>query len=191
MSSALEQREEALRHLVATEHTKRQELESAIGQLETTIAVLTATLSAERDRRANLLREATELTTRFAALVAASSPSSNVTTPSSSSSSSTPIPALLVPDARRLLRFESTFSRDDAEVFLTGKPLNTFVTRPSRRAGVDAIALSFVADEATAAVRHTLIRTTPDGSFYTDHQPETTYASVQELLESFDLNSST
>lgn len=181
---SLEQREEALRHLVATEHTKRQELESAIGQLETTIAVLTATLATERDRRAALLREATELTARLSSLL--SIPPSAPSAPPASSTMS----ALVAPDsaARQLLHFESTFSRDDAEVFLSGKPLNSFVTRPSRRAGTDAIALSFVADQHAATVRHTLIRSTPEGRFYTDHQPDSTFATVHDLLRSFDLS---
>jgi hypothetical protein len=197
MTSSLEQREEALRHLVATEHTKRQELESAIEQLETTIAVLTATLATERDRRAALLREATELASRVALLSAASStsaaptPSSSSASPTASSSSgstgSSMAVALLQPETRRLLRYESTFSRDDAEIFLSGKPLNSFVTRPSRRAGTDAIALSFVAGER-ATVHHTLIRSTPDNRFYTEHQPDAAFATVPELLNAFDLD---
>lgn len=198
MSLSLEQREEALRHLVATEHTKRQELESSISQLETTIAVLSASLAAERDRRAALLREVSDLSNRFALLSAASSasaaptPSSSSASPTASSSSgssgSSMAIALLQPETRRLLRYESTFSRDDAEIFLAGKPLNSFVTRPSRRAaGTDAIALSFVAGDR-ATVHHTLIRSTHDNRFYTENQPDAVFATVPELLNAFDLD---
>ena len=82
--------------------------------------------------------------------------------------------------ARRAAHFRATFTRADALAYLADKPVNTFVTRPSRL-GPNAKALSYVS--ARDGIKHIVVHS-ERGQYWLDGTEER-FDSIVDLLVAY------
>jgi hypothetical protein len=161
--------EALIRQRIAKESIEKQELESSIRDLETLVASLHVTLAHERSRRATLMRTVKDLAARHAALT---------------------IEPTVVSFAELVklpwLRFQASFTRDDAVQFLQQRPVHTFLTRPSTSGGANSLALSYVSDDEVRTVKHVLLQFSEERQvFFAEQRPDKVSRSLRDLIESF------